>query len=148
MAVDMRTAVGRPFFEYWVCLMPQSFVQETANLQDGTVIKIPTPTLTQEYPREQVSSDTASPVDLRTFGLTTRAPLGYVVLGRSGDKSSNANLGLFVRHDDEWDWLRSLLSVGKLRELLDKDDEGKQIDRFEIPNLRAVHFLLKDHLDR
>ena len=148
MGVDMRTAVGRPFFEYWVCLMPQHWVKETANLPDGTVINIPTPTLTKEYPREQISGDTIQPVDLATYGPTTRAPLGYVVLGRSGDKSSNANLGLFVRHDDEWDWLRSIMSVAKLRELLDKDDEGRQIDRFEIPKLRAVHFLLKDHLDR
>lgn len=40
MAPDMRTAVGRPFFEYWVALMPQSFVEETAHLPDGTVKKI------------------------------------------------------------------------------------------------------------
>lgn len=148
MGVDMRQAVGRPFFEYWVCLMPQSFVKETANLPDGTVKQIPTPSVTQDYPREQETSDTNDAVELSTFGPTTRAPLGYVVMGRSGDKSSNANLGLFVRHEDEWDWLRSLMSVDKLRELLDTDDEGRQIDRFELPNLRAVHFLLKDHLDR
>ncbi|OAA54611.1 hypothetical protein SPI_08857 [Niveomyces insectorum RCEF 264] len=149
MAIDMRTAVGRPYFEYWVCLMPQSFVHEAAHLADGTVVPIPPPSVTQTYPREQQSSDgTAEPVDLSTFGPTTRAPLGYVVLGRSGDKSSNANLGLFVRYDDEWDWLRSLLTVGTLRRLLGKDDKGKQIDRFELPRIRAVHFLLKDHLDR
>jgi hypothetical protein len=128
--------------------MPQSFVHETAHLPDGTVVSIPAPVATQEYPREQQSSDTDSPVNLSSFGPTTRAPLGYVVMGRSGDKSSNANLGLFVRHDDEWDWLRSLMNVGKLRELLGKDDKGRQIDRFELPHLRAVHFLLKDHLDR
>jgi hypothetical protein len=148
MAPDMRTAIGRPFFEYWVGLMPQSFVKETAHLPDGTVIDIPSPTNVQTYEREQPSYDTQDPVDLTSFGETTRAPLGYVVMGRSGDKSSNCNLGLFVRHDDEWDWFRSMLSTGKLRELLGKDDVGKQIDRCEFPNIRAVHFLLKDHLDR
>lgn len=148
MAPDMRTAIGRPFFEYWVSLMPQSFVKETAHLPDGTVVDIPNPAITQEYPREQVSYDTKDPVDLSSFGPTTRAPLGYVAMGRSGDKSSNANLGLFVRHDDEWDWFRTMLSTGKLRELLGKDDAGRQVDRCEFPNIRAVHFLLKDHLDR
>lgn len=148
MAVDMRTAIGRPFFEYWVALMPQSFVHEVAHLPDGKRVNIPTPTITKEYPREQVSSETEAPVDLSSFGPTTRAPLGYIVMGRSGDKSSNANLGLFVRYADEWDWLRSQMTIGKLRELLGKDDKGKQIDRFEFPNIRAVHFLLKDHLDR
>jgi hypothetical protein len=148
MAPDMRTAIGRPFFEYWVSLMPQSFVKETAHLPDGTVVDIPSPQITQEYPREQPSYDTKDPVDLASFGPTTRAPIGYVAMGRSGDKSSNANLGLFVRHDDEWDWFRTMLSTGKLRELLGKDDAGRQIDRSEFPNIRAVHFLLKDHLDR
>ncbi|KAJ3962340.1 hypothetical protein N0V92_000912 [Colletotrichum tropicale] len=148
MAPDMRTAIGRPFFEYWVSLLPQTFVHETAHLPDGTVVDIPAPTNVREYEREQPTYDTANATDLKEFGETTRGPLGWVVLGRSGDKSSNANLGLFVRHDDEWDWLRSLLSTAKLRELLGKDDKGRQIDRCEFPNIRAVHFLLKDHLDR
>jgi hypothetical protein len=148
MAPDMRQAIGRPFLEYWVTLMPQSFVKETAHLPDGSVVDVPTPTLVAEYPREYNSYNTRNPIDLSQFGPTTRAPLGYIVLGRSGDKSSNANLGLFVRRDDEWEWLRTILSVEKLRELLGKDDTGKQIDRCEMPNIRAVHFLLKDHLDR
>ncbi|KAH6999054.1 hypothetical protein BKA56DRAFT_665572 [Ilyonectria sp. MPI-CAGE-AT-0026] len=149
MAPDMRTAVGRPFFEYWVSLMPQSFVEETAHLPDGTVKNIPPPTLTKEYPREQPSyPETTNPADLSSFGPTTRGPLGWIVMGRSGDKSSNANLGLFVRNEDEWDWLRTVLSTPKLRELLGKDDVGRQIDRCEMANIRAVHFLLKDHLDR
>ncbi|KAF2022345.1 DUF1446-domain-containing protein [Aaosphaeria arxii CBS 175.79] len=148
MAPDMRQAMGRPFFEYWVSLMPQTFVHETAHLPDGTVIDIPPPRLTKEYDFNQPSYNTANPIDLSSFGPTTRAPLGYVVMGRSGDKSSNANLGLFVRHQDEYDWLRSLLSVERLRELLGKDDKGKNIDRCEMPNILAVHFLLRDHLDR
>jgi hypothetical protein len=148
MAPDMRQAMGRPFFEYWVSLMPQTFVKETAHLPDGTVINIPSPKVTQEYSFNQPSYNTANPVDLSSFGPTTRAPLGYVVMGRSGDKSSNANLGLFVRHADEYEWLRTLLSVEKIRELLGKDDRGKNIDRCEMPHILAVHFLLRDHLDR
>ncbi|VUC31575.1 unnamed protein product [Clonostachys rosea] len=149
MAPDMRTAVGRPFFEYWVALMPQTFVEETAHLPDGTVKKINPPTKTQEFPREQPSQAvTTNPIDLSSLGPTTRGPLGWVVMGRSGDKSSNANLGLFVRHEDEWDWLRTVLSTEQLRKMLGKDDVGKQIDRFELPNIWGVHFLLKDHLDR
>ncbi|KAF2837370.1 DUF1446-domain-containing protein [Patellaria atrata CBS 101060] len=148
MAPDMRTAMGRPFFEYWVTLMPQSFVKEQAHLPDRSVVDIPTPTVMREYERQQPTGDTVDPVDLSEFGPTTRAPLGYVVMGRSGDKSSNCNLGLFVRHADEWDWFRTLMSVNKVRQLLGKDDKGKKIDRFELPNIYGVHFLLRDHLDR
>ncbi|KAF2643302.1 DUF1446-domain-containing protein [Massarina eburnea CBS 473.64] len=148
MAPDMRCAMGRPFFEYWVSLMPQTFVKEQAHLPDGTTVDVPPPGRTQEYSFNQPSYNTRNPVDLSSFGPTTRAPLGYVVMGRSGDKSSNCNLGLFVRHDDEFDWLRTLLSVEKLRELLGKDDKGKDIDRCEMAHINAVHFLLRDHLDR
>jgi hypothetical protein len=148
MAPDMRTAMGRPYYEYWVSLMPQEFVKEVAHLPDGTVVNIPSPGITKQYDFNQPSYNTRNPADLSSFGPTTRAPLGYVVMGRSGDKSSNCNLGLFVRQDDEYEWLRSLLSVEKVRELLGKDDQGKNIDRCEMPNIRAVHFLLRDHLDR
>ncbi|BDD55405.1 hypothetical protein MAP00_000926 [Monascus purpureus] len=36
----------------------------------------------------------------------------------------------------------------RLKELLGNDYVGKPIDQFEIPGLKAVHFLLQDHLDR
>lgn len=147
-AMDLRQSTGKPFFEYWVALFPQSKVNHEMHTYDGRSVSISPPTTTATYPRQQESYDTSSPLPLETWGPTVRAPLGHIVHGRSGDKSSDCNLGLFVRYPDEWDWLRSLLSVNKLRELLEDEDTGKNIDRFEIPTLYAVHFLLKDHLDR
>lgn len=59
------------------------------------------------------------------------------------------NCGFFVRHDDEWDWLRSFLTIERIKLLLGAEEyKGKPIDRFELPGIRAVHFLLHDHLDR
>lgn len=46
------------------------------------------------------------------------------------------------------DWLRSLLTTDKVRELLEGEYHGGKIERFEMENIRAVHFLLVDHLDR
>lgn len=107
------------------------------------------PAVTKTYPRQQPSYETNNPVDLSSFGETVHVPLGYIVLGRSGDKASDCNVGLFVRHDDEWDWLRSFLTTKKIQELLGPAEyTGKPIDRFEMANIRAVHFLLHDHLDR
>jgi hypothetical protein len=45
--------------------------------------------------------------------------------------------GLYVRHDDEWDWLRSLLTIEKIKYLLDEEYKGGIIERFEIPGIRA-----------
>lgn len=53
-----------------------------------------------------------------------------------------------MRHQDEYDWMRGLLSVEFMKGLLAKEYNGKQVDRFELPNIFAVHFLLHDHLDR
>ncbi|CRJ81727.1 hypothetical protein BN1723_006686 [Verticillium longisporum] len=84
-----------------------------------------------------------------SFGDTIEAPLGYIALGRSGDKASDANVGFFVSGAEEWDWLRSFLTANKIQELLGPEEyHSGRIDRFEMKNIRAVHFLLKDHLDR
>ena len=107
------------------------------------------PKNTKVYDRQQPSYETLHPVPLDSFGETIRAPLGYIVLGRGGDKASDCNNGFFVRHDDEWHWLRSFLTIDKIVELLGPEEyKGKKIDRFEMPHIRAVHFLLHDHLDR
>jgi hypothetical protein len=131
-----------------VALLPQELTNHKVHTFDGPTKTILPPTTTKVYPRQQSSYETSSPLVLDSWGLTIKAPLGYIVHGRSGDKSSDCNVGFFVQHDDEWDWLRSTLTVVKISELLDEEDEGGKIDRFEIPGVRAVHFLLRDHLDR
>ncbi|KAF4998797.1 hypothetical protein FDECE_11699 [Fusarium decemcellulare] len=148
-AVDARQANPKPYYEYFVTLLPQSDIAHVAHLPSkGLDIPIPAPTDTQDFIYEQSTYETTHRVDLASPGPTKKAPLGYVIHARSGDKGSDANVGFFVRHDDEWDWLRSLLTVDKIRDLLGDDDTGKPIFRFELKNISAVHFLLKDHLDR
>lgn len=107
------------------------------------------PEITREYPRQQDSYETTLPIDLSSFGETLRAPLGYIVAGCSGDKASDCNCGFFVRHNDEWGWLRSFMTIDRVKQLLGPEEyTGKPIDRFELPGVRVVHFLLHDHLDR
>jgi hypothetical protein len=80
-----------------------------------SLIDLSLPKITKEYPRQQSSYETASPVDLSLFGETVRPPLGYIVAGRSDDKASDCNCGFFVRHDDEWDWLKSFMTVERVK---------------------------------
>ncbi|KAK0388541.1 hypothetical protein NLU13_4784 [Sarocladium strictum] len=123
---DIRQVAPKPYYEHRVhCLFA-----------DEKVTDMPASTATRTYPKQQPSYEPENPMPEGSWGETERAPLGYVALGRSGDKASDCNVGFFVRHDDEWEWLRSLLTTSKIRELL-----GPQEDK-------AVHFLLHDHLDR
>jgi hypothetical protein len=150
---DLRQSSGKEFFEYWAALLPQSEVPHTLHLPySGQSIDIPVATGLKDYGKtyetRQWSYETNDPVDLVKFGPTTRGPLGWVVLGRSGDKASDANVGFFVKQDDEWDWLRSMLTIPKMKALLGTEYNGKDVDRFEIPGIKAVHFMLHDHLDR
>ncbi|KAI1876982.1 hypothetical protein JX265_000246 [Neoarthrinium moseri] len=148
---DLRQIVPKPYYEYWVSLLPQSELNHRVHLlfEDNKVLKMDAPKITKTYPRQQPSYETESAVDLSSFGQTAKAPLGHIVMARSGDKASDCNVGFFVRHDDEWDWLRSFMTIDRVKKLLGPEEyKGKPIDRFEIPGARAVHFLLHDHLDR
>ncbi|KAF2792177.1 DUF1446-domain-containing protein [Melanomma pulvis-pyrius CBS 109.77] len=148
-AVDARQALPKPFNEYFVTILPQSLLNHTAHIPAlDKSVRVDAPTDTVPYTFEQDIELTVDPIDLFSLGPTVIAPLGYVVHARSGDKGSDCNVGFYVRNEDEYPWLKSLLSIERIKELLQNDYNGKRIERFELPNICAVHFLLKDHLDR
>lgn len=138
-AVDARQASPKPYFEYFVSILPQKNLQHICYLPaKGIQVAIDAPTDTEDFLYEQDTYETTNPLDLVTLHPTTKAPLGYIVHARSGDKGSDANVGFFVRYADEWDWLRSFLTIEKVRELLGEDDTGKPIFRFELPNIAGM----------
>ena len=61
---------------------------------------------------------------------------------RSGDKGGDANLGVWVRDFQAWEWLKSTLTVDELRHLLPETRE-LAIERYELPNLGAINFVLR-----
>jgi hypothetical protein len=73
---------------------------------------------------------------------TALLPLGELMGARSGDKGGNANVGVWARSEESYDWLRQFLSVDKLRELLPETAE-LVIDRYELANLRALNFVVR-----
>ncbi|KAF2226139.1 hypothetical protein BDZ85DRAFT_232446 [Elsinoe ampelina] len=148
-AVDARQAAPKPYLEYFVTIIEQSEIKHFAHLPSkDTKIAIPSPADTTPYRYEQDVEESQVTFTSLAYGPTVNAPLGFVVHARSGDKGSDCNVGFYVRHEDEYDWLRSLLSIDMVRHLLQNDYNGGRIERFELPNIQAVHFLLKDHLDR
>ncbi|MFD7625700.1 acyclic terpene utilization AtuA family protein [Streptomyces sp. NPDC059851] len=72
-------------------------------------------------------------------GPTRRAPLGLVAGARSGDKGGDANVGVWARSDEAWDWLHATLTVERFRELL-PETRGLPVTRHALANLRALNF--------
>ena len=153
--LDIRQGLSKPFYEYYVTLLPQSKVKHAVHFE-GKTTAITTPPQTKAFsPRPPSQASTDEPVDMKSFGPTQRLPLGTIVYARSGDKGSDCNCGLWVRHQEEYSWLRNLLSVDNIKLLLGKEYSHPpaprprpEIERFELPNLKGVHFLFRNLLDR
>lgn len=152
--VDLRQGFPKPVFEYYVSLLPQSDIKHRVHLpwKDRTVDIAPPP-MTEEYPPRQPSqARTARPSNVKVdFGATVPGPLGWVVHARSGDKGPDANCGFWVRHRDEYAWLRTVLSTETIKELLGPEyraNPALSVERFELSELRGVHFLFRNLLDR
>jgi acyclic terpene utilization AtuA family protein len=75
-------------------------------------------------------------------GPTTRAPLGAVCGARSGDKGGDANVGLWVRTDEAYAWLRGFLTAERARRLLGPEAAGLPVEVVELPNLRALNVVV------
>ncbi|KAI6844326.1 DUF1446-domain-containing protein [Hortaea werneckii] len=161
--LDLRQAFPKPVFEYYVTLLPQTAIRHRVHLwqninndvdnagreaEEQRVREIAPPEQCKEFPAQQPSQAATTAPTRGNFGPTTRGPLGWIVHAQSGDKGSDCNVGFWVRFRDEWEWLRGTLSTETVKTLLAEEYKGKRIDRFELPNLYAVHFLLHDHLDR
>lgn len=149
--LDLRMGMPKPFYEYFVTLMPQADIQHVVHF-DGRKTSIPLPPVTKSFPERQPSTagTEIQGAPVKDFGPTEIRPLGSIVHGRSGDKASDANCGFWVRHDDEYEWLKQTLTVPVIKQLLGKEyrDKSKDrpvlVERFDLPKLRGVHFLFRN----
>jgi hypothetical protein len=147
---------------FWPALVPADVVEQTVVLPDGSRQVVPhTQQLAGGQPgagRDDADRPTGagSPGDPGSpgeeprrapgaepgqAGPTRRAPLGLVAGARSGDKGGNANVGLWARDDAGYAWLAGWLTEARFRELL-PEAAGLAMRRYELPNLRALNFVV------
>ncbi len=129
---------------YWPALVPAAFVEQVVVLPDGSERIIPHTPAGTGGSRPLAPQHAAAPAF--DDGPTERVPLGRVVGARSGDKGGNANVGLWARDDAGWDWLCRSMTVQRVRELI-PEAADLEIRRFELPNLRALNFVIVGLLD-
>ena len=145
-SLDFRTAMPRPFVGFYPALIPQSELEESVSIitADGALQRSKTgPPLRTQPVQPRENYEPTRPMALDAFGPTVQRPLGDIVLGRSGDKGGNINCGLYVQTADQWDWLRSFLTRGRMKELMGKDwRERYFVERVELPHIYAVHYVI------
>ena len=158
---------------YWPALIPAGEVEAVTVLGDGTRLPVPRP-VTSAAPETAVVTPSALAVPAvsradavppppvpplasvpgrpgraepaaNRYGRTVRLPLGTLLGARSGDKGGDANVGLWARDDATYAWLRDYLDVPRLRALL-PETAKLPVSRYELPNLRAVNFVVHDLL--
>ncbi len=135
------------FGVYWPTLVPAGLVTQTVHLPDGrTQVVRHHENLPRTAARLRAGpAATAEPAG-RGAGLHGVGPHGNVPLGRlcgarSGDKGGDANVGLWATSPRAYAWLREYLTAGRLRDLL-TEAADLPIDRYELPNLLALNFVI------
>jgi hypothetical protein len=127
---------------YWPTTVAASAVTPRVEC-DGTVIApTPAPSTSRdagEHP-PLLESGTDPEAPART-GELTRVPLGILLGARSGDKGGDANVGVWADEDDVANWLQSDFTTEAFRALL-PELADLEVDRYALPNLRAVNFVV------
>ncbi|KAJ5503259.1 hypothetical protein N7463_006133 [Penicillium fimorum] len=155
-SLDMRTAVPRPFLAYYPAVVKQDDLNEKINFIDtpNSITSFPTghpPVYKALQPRASYNHSLSSEEVALLQSRTQSIRLGDIALARSGDKGSNLNFGIFVPDANHWSWLRSYMSVERMREMLVTDDnwdESFLVERVEFPHIHAVHFVIYGILGR
>lgn len=75
-----------------------------------------------------------------------RVKLKEVAFARSGDKGDTANVGLIAWTDDVYEALLGEVTEERVEDHFEGLCRGG-VDRYEVPNLRALNFLLHRALD-
>ncbi|MET8466638.1 acyclic terpene utilization AtuA family protein [Micromonospora zamorensis] len=127
-----------PYGVFTADVVPQDAVPHVAVLPGGARVPIAPPTRTAPIS----AAETAPEGDATHDGPTRRGPLGELVGARSGDKGGDANLGVWARNDEAYAWLRGWLTVARLAELL-PETAPLSVRRYDLPNLRAVNFVIE-----
>ena len=134
---------------YWPTLVPAAVVDQVVVLAGGERVPVPVAppgavplaTLRPQGAPGGHPDGAGGPGGGQAAGPSRRVPLGLVAGARSGDKGGNANVGLWARTEAAYRWLEAILTTDRLRALL-PEAAGLEIDRFCLPNLRALNFVL------
>jgi hypothetical protein len=74
-----------------------------------------------------------------------RLPLYAMAHARSGDKGDGSNVGVLAYDDRGYEILKAWLTPDRVKAHFGEIVKG-QVDRYDLPNLRGLNFILHDSL--
>ena len=74
-----------------------------------------------------------------------KVKLMEIAIARSGDKGADSNVGVCAKTPELYEFLRKELTPERVKQHFREICLGK-VDRYELPNLRALNFILHDSL--
>lgn len=93
-----------------------------------------------------VATGAAGATGRRPDGAVAAVPLLELAHARSGDKGDTANVGVIAYDEEDYPLLVEQLTAERVKEHFGDLVKGP-VERFELPNLHALNFLLHEALD-
>ena len=90
-------------------------------------------------------ADDATPLDQLAASDAVTVPLLQLCIGRSGDKGDTGNVGIRARSPEIYHWIKANITAEVVKQQFKGICNG-EVDRFELPNLLALNFLLHESL--
>jgi hypothetical protein len=130
----------------WPTLVPASLVSQRVVVAGASPVELPCGPPPGGWGEVAVAGASLAPgsAGARDWASepTQPGPLGLLLGARSGDKGANANLGVWTRSDEAFDWIAQFLTVERMRELL-PETAGLDIERYELANVQALNFVVR-----
>jgi hypothetical protein len=141
---------GRPavtdVVAYWPCLIPRDLcTAEVEVMGAGEPVSV---SMGFEGPTDGSGlGELPAPefVDVALTGEMVTVKLRDLAHGRSGDKGDTCNIGVVARHPSIYPLLCEVLTEQVVRDAFNGISYG-EVDRFEVPNIWALNFLLHEAL--
>ena len=137
-----------PYGVYWPTTVPAALIEQVVTVDGAEVARVPGGSpLAQPWSPDEPAMPPPAAAPAGSTEAAVRVPLGRVFGARSGDKGGNANVGVWGRSDEAYAWLAEHLDAARFAALV-PEAAGHRVDRFCLPNLRAVNFVVHGMLGR
>ena len=130
---------GSQTIVHWPALIDSKRVTEHVHSGGQVIDVLPTQSLGLE---DRYFQRVPAHVGPAPGGPKIRVAFGRLFGTRSGDKGGNANCGIWAKTDEAYAFLHHYLTVDEFKRLC-PDMAPYTIERYELPNLRALNFYIR-----